>query len=262
MRIALLLAYDGRRYRGWQKQAAEPTVQAALEDALATRFQQPIGVTGSGRTDSGVHAWGQVAHADLPPGEHSLPELQRALRALLPDDIQVRALQAVPDDFHARYQARRREYRYYLLLHEQVFLKPYAWLVPAAIDSQVLVELAAGLRGTMDFTSFCSSRSEVENKVCTVEEARWRSGMWGLEFVIRADRFLHHMVRYLVGCQVAVAAGQMSLEEYRRLFKEPSQSHRLFRAPAQGLFLWQVEYPPELGLFSQEAHATRPFINI
>ncbi len=262
MRVALLLAYNGQRYHGWQVQPEAPTVQGAVEAALAERFQRPIAVIGAGRTDSGVHAWGQVAHADVPAGDYALVDLKRALVALLPSDIQVRAIQEVPIEFHARFQAVAREYRYQILLRDHVFLAPYAWRVTHRVDLSVLEELAQQLPGKRDFTSFCSQRSEVENKTCTVEFARWRRGYWGLEFEIRADRFLHHMVRYLVGCQIAVAGGRMSREEYQRLFAEPSPAHRLYRAPAQGLFLWQVHYPDELKLFPQETDETRSVFNL
>ncbi len=240
----LLIEYDGTDFSGWQTQPNQPTVQEAVEAALSTVLRAPHGIVGSGRTDTGVHARGQVAHFQT--NEPVDPfRLRRALCGLLPRSIVVWDVAPVAEGFHARYDAVERRYHYYVST------------APRALDRQTRVELrpvpdfdrmntaATPLLGTHDFSAFCRTKSETTNRVCTLYEARWvaeaRPGDW--VFVIRGDRFLHGMVRAIVGTLLWVGRGKRPLDEMERVLAARDRREAGPAAPAHGLVLESVRYP-------------------
>jgi tRNA pseudouridine38-40 synthase len=253
VRFALTIHYDGAPFHGWQLQPDAPTVQGELERVVAhmtggTR----IPVTGSGRTDRGVHATGQVAALELPPRWTSR-ELRKGLNALLPRAIWIQEARRVPSSFHPRFDARRRTYGYQVgttPLARSPFLQPYCWSSDHLPPREDLLHAAAALLpGDRSWKPFAQAGQEERGYRCQVLQAAWSP--WhggggerlGWHFQITANRYLHHMVRYLVGTMMAVARGHRPLEELEALLEDPSTSLVTSPpAPPQGLFLSRVEY--------------------
>ncbi len=250
-RFRLTLHYDGTAFLGWQLQPSGRTVQGELEGVLARLTGERRPVLAAGRTDRGVHATGQVAAVDLPP-RWGPRELHRALEALLPPDLWVEEVREVPPGFHPRYDARARSYRYQVgLTHRSrsPFHRRWCWPLGRPLNVEALQAGARLLRGEHSFRAFAKAGQEERGDRCRVEEARWVPWEEGVAFLITADRFLHHMVRYLVGTLVEVALGRRPLEEVTELLDNPATSLRTSPpAPPQGLFLTRVHYP--------EAHET------
>lgn len=249
MRVRAVLQYDGTGYRGWQRQADAITVQGACEAALE-RIIGKTSVVAAGRTDTGVHARGQVVHFDH---EGDLPsrELKRAWNAHLPDDIWVARLAPARADFHARHDAAARTYRYHLALGRRScspFVRRYAWPVPRTLHWSGMNAATGALVGTHDFRRFAKGAGEYpaggdrETGRCTVREARWLRSREGRVLEIIADRFLRHMVRALVGAIVAVGLGRIGPDEVFAALEADGARPRAGYAPPQGLFLWAVEY--------------------
>ncbi len=248
--IQLVLHYDGSDYSGWQRQLDEPTVQGTLEDTIAKLTQQPVTVIGAGRTDAGVHARGQAAGVKVPP-KWDAPTLRRALNATLPESIWVAAAQEMSPAFHARYSAVSRRYSYRIGLDAAArspFRRRYEWALDRAIDASVLSASATALIGEHAFLAFAvkGTAPADDDHRCTVLSSGWRADETGLTFEIEANRFLHHMVRYLVGTMVQSATGRRAPDSVARLLTAPDNSDVSPPAPAHALFLEQVRYPNDL----------------
>lgn len=243
-RCALLVEYDGTDYAGWQRQVNALTVQEVLENAIQSITGESVNVIGSGRTDRGVHGFGQVVHVDFPDSS-SIPEKQlaKAINSSLPHDIRVRAATFVEDRFHARFQAVRREYKYTLADHYSVFRRRYAWQVWTPFNPEMLSAAAEVFLGTHDFTTFSKHNPDTENQVCHVEKAEWsriEDGVWS--FHIIADRFVYAMVRSVVGAMMAVAGNKRSLDDVREALQIQDRTRKSPLAPPMGLVLWRVRY--------------------
>jgi tRNA pseudouridine38-40 synthase len=216
-----------------------------LESALSRLADSPRSVLASGRTDSGVHALGQVVVVDMPPGWDPA-ELRRALNAVLPRDIRVKAVRRARSDFHPRYEARARTYVYRVGTDPEAsspFQHRWCWPLCRPVDEDALARAADFLEGDHSFVAFAKAGQPERGDRCTVALARWDAWQLGPRFTITADRFLHHMVRYLVGTMVDIARHRRPLEDLPALLRSEPGLETSPPAPAAGLFLARVDYP-------------------
>lgn len=236
-------AYHGAKFHGWQRQADQRTVQGELEMWLARLLgvEDPVALTGAGRTDAGVHAAGMVAHFDL-----SAPcdpaTLCRQLAAALPADVVVSALTPVEDDFHARYSATGRTYVYRINTEPTPFGRDRCWRIMGALDLEKLRAAAADVCGEHDFGGFCRAESRKQDNRCRVAISRWDEEETLLLYRVTADRFLHQMVRFLVGTFVEVAQGRSSPERVVEILRSGDVRLCGRAAPPHGLTLERVSY--------------------
>ena len=238
----LTIQYDGSNFHGWQVQKNVRTIQGDIENALSVIFpNEKISLVGSSRTDTGVHALAQIAHVNLPMRLNS-GELCNALNSNLNNDVRVVSVKEKIDDFHARYSAISREYEYRYVKNFSPITRKYATELKWEINPNLLTQCANFLIGQHDFSCFCKSTAEVDNKICVIYEAKWEEQKKGFIFRIRSNRFLQHMVRYLVGTMVEVSRGRYKLKDFNDLIKCNKTDAIVVRAPAQGLFLKQVNY--------------------
>jgi len=242
--LRLLLAYDGTGFHGWQRQAGVPTVQAAVEEKLARLTDAPVGVVAAGRTDAGVHATGQVVNFRT-TGRIPTERVAAAMNSLPPHTIVARHAREVPAEFHARFDAVRRTYRYHLLrAGPSPFLGPYTcparWLTTAGL-ARMRAALAA-LLGRHDFTSFSVAASETRNRVRTLSVAALRERGPLVTLTFSADGFLHGMVRAIVGTLLEIAAEKRSVTAIPAILAACDRRAAGETAPAQGLFLTRVDY--------------------
>ncbi len=249
-RLKLLLHYDGSRFHGWQMQPDVRTVQGELEAAVARLTGARRPVVGAGRTDAGVHATGQVASVDVPAERWPPERFERALNAVLDGDVWVREVRRVGPRFHPRYDAVARTYTYRLGLEAEAFSpfhRPWCWALREPVDRSLLERAAALIPGERSFEPFAKAGQPERGTRCHVRRAAW--GPWtgpGVAFTITADRYLHHMVRYLVGTMVDVARGRRPLDELAALLEGGAPGLTTSPpAPPEGLFLDRVEYPDE-----------------
>jgi tRNA pseudouridine38-40 synthase len=247
-RYQAILAYDGTSFAGFQAQPGFRTVEGELRSALKNLGWSGRTLLSGGRTDAGVHAEGQVAAFDL-EWKHAPEQLQRALNALLPKDISCTSLRVAAVDFHPRYQALRRCYRYRLLPAQwpDPLRERYALRVWPAPDADRMAEAARALPGRRDFRAFGSAPREGSHTVRTVFRAEWTRRDDCLEFWIEADSFLFRMVRTIVGTLLQVGNQRRSVEEFRALLQTPPQGRSAPPAPAHGLCLMRIEYPADGG---------------
>ncbi len=240
MRLILTLEYDGTPFHGWAAQPGLPTVESALRDALAETFSLVKNLAVAGRTDTGVHALGQVASVDVEGG----PAPERAAAALnprLPDEITVTTAMQAPDGFHARHSARSRTYRYRLFTRAtpSPFEARRSWWFPRPLDEEALAAAAVAIVGEHDFRAFTPTQTRHEVFVRTVERAEWIRRGDHLEFEIAADSYLRHMVRSLVGSMVDAPGVIPELLDGR------ARSEAGATAPPWGLYLVSAAYPGE-----------------
>ncbi|MCY7981495.1 tRNA pseudouridine(38-40) synthase TruA [Bacillus inaquosorum] len=245
MRLKCTISYDGHLFNGYQVQPGKRTVQDELEKALAVlhKSKDRIPVVSSGRTDSGVHAAGQVIHFDT---SLSIPAERwpYALNALLPDDIAVKQAEIADDGFHARFSAVKKEYRYFVYTekHPDVFKRHYAYHFSYHLNVQNMREAAKHLIGTHDFTSFCATKTEVQDKVRTIYELDWTETDDGLQMRITGSGFLYNMVRIIAGTLLDAGIGKISPEDVKSMLEAKDREAAGRTAPGHGLYLWNVYY--------------------
>lgn len=243
-RFKLTLHYDGAGFFGWQVQPGVRTVQAELEAALSRLRNSPTTVIAAGRTDRGVHATGQVVSA-LMPAKWSAAELHRALNAILPEDIWVVSVEEADPAFHARYDAKSRSYIYCVGTTPEAlspFNRRHCWPLAVELPLDRLNDAARRFLGHHSFRAFAKSGQPERGVVCTVLSAEWRPCAGGVEFHVTADRFLHHMVRYMVGTMVDIARGRRPASDIDGLLSGATGLETSPPAPPEGLFLSHVSY--------------------
>ena len=253
--LKLTLAYDGTRFVGWQRQADGESIQGLLEDALARFEGAPVTVHGAGRTDAGVHALGQVASASV-TFTHPTTTIVRALNAHLPEDIRVLDVADAASDFHARFSARSKTYRYQIRAGTigNPFTRAFVWQLPEALNVAAMTEAAAALVGRHDFAVFQSAGTEVASTVRTIVRSvfsiterperseRTERSERLLVYEVTADGFLRHMVRAIVGTLVEIGRGWRPAESMAQLIGHGTRAQAGATAPPHGLFLVSVDY--------------------
>ncbi|MBN2354883.1 tRNA pseudouridine(38-40) synthase TruA [candidate division KSB1 bacterium] len=245
-KIKLILEYDGSDFCGWQYQPNTRTVQSEVESALSRLTQESIKTTASGRTDAGVHALGQVIHFFC---ANKLPVkvFQRGGNALLPPDVRIIAAEQVPPTFHARYSAVERQYRYCISLQQRAIARHYCWYVPYPLGLEAMQQAVAGLAGDWDFQSFCRGGASVSHYRCTIYYAGWQAQEGKIYFDISANRFLHNMVRILVGTCVEIGRGALSTTVIQEILNAKNRQKAGPTAPPHGLYLVRVGYEKDAG---------------
>ena len=250
--MQLVLQYDGARFAGWQRQPDARTVQGVLEDAMDRLCGAHVPVLGAGRTDAGVHALGQAAGVKVPlRWTHN--EMKRALNAVLPADVRIRDVIPMRAEFHARFDAIARSYKYLVGTDEDAESpfrsgRELAWRRP--LDPGLLHKSAALLIGDKSFRGFAvkGTAPETDDHHCIVYQAEWVEREGGFAFSIKANRFLHHMVRFLVGTMLDVAAGRREIGVIPELLEKGDNQQVSAPVAPHGLYLESVEYPKELYL--------------
>lgn len=246
-RYKMIVAYDGTNYAGWQIQSEAPTVQQELQDALFIILKKKVDVIGAGRTDSQVHAMGQVAHFTV---DEKLDHynLLACLNGVLPPDIRVFKIEEVSSDFHARYSAINKVYHYHLNLGfvKNPFTRLYSWHVRAKLDLSKLKEAADIFVGTHDFTSFANElKTDLKEKkpVRTLKRLEVVVEEFGVRLEFEAKSFLYKMVRNITGTLVEVARGKKEISDIEKILAKKDRRAAGQTAPGWGLFLMRVDYP-------------------
>lgn len=241
MRYFLEVGYKGTNYAGFQAQNNAVTVQGELEKVMAVIFRCPVGLTGSSRTDAGVHALQNFFHFDLETDYN--PAVIYNINALLPKDIVVRSIFPVPENAHCRFLATAREYKYYISLDKNPFTIDTAWFYPYSTDIELLNQSAAILYNYTDYTSFAKRNTQVFTYQCTIIKSEWTTENNALIYTVIANRFLRGMVRGLVGTMLLAGRKKISLADFEKIIQSKDCTKANFATPAHGLFLVRVYYP-------------------
>lgn len=237
----LIIEYDGTNYAGWQIQPNAPTVQQVTSDAIKILIKEDINLIGSGRTDSGVHSLGQTANFKTQK-EIDIFKFIYSLNSILPKDIAVKKMESASIDFNARMNAKRRIYLYLLTKYKSSFFDKYSYFYHDRIDCTKLNNLSGFLIGQKDFTSFCKSISDTENKICNIYNIKWKESKGMILFFIEADRYLHGMVRSIIGTLLHSAKKELNENYIDEVFSAKNRAAAGEAVPAKGLFLYKVKY--------------------
>ncbi len=243
MVLKLTIEYDGRNYSGWQLQPRHDSIQGRIEAALERIFAAPVRVFGSGRTDAGVHARGQVASISI-PRPFDATELQRALNSILPADIVVLDIVVAPDDFDPRRAARSRVYEYRVLNRQvaSAFDYRYSWLVRDRLDLAAMNRAAQIFVGDHDFAAFRSLGTEVRTTIRRVISSEWTRADDVLVYRVEANSFLRHMVRAMVAAMIDVGRGKLTRDQIATILAGCDRGAAPANAPPGGLYLVEVRY--------------------
>ena len=243
-RIRTIIAYDGTDYVGWQTQPNGVAIQEVIEQAILEVTGERSSLQGSGRTDSGVHARAQVAHFDT-NARMAADKFAIALNTHLPADIRVLFSEEVGPDFHARFSAKEKQYRYFVQTgpHADVFARKYSLHAYMPLDLDIMQQAAALVPGTHDFSAFMSTGREVESAVRTVTLSRWEKQGRFLVYTVQGNGFLYNMVRILVGTMVGIGSCRIPPDSMEKALSTLSRKDAGPTAPPHGLVLWRVKYP-------------------
>lgn len=242
-RYTLRLAYNGKQYFGWQVQPKQISVQEEIEKVLTKlNRMEKVAVVGCGRTDTGVHASDYLLHFDF----NEITDLRQfvyTLNKMLPNDIVIYNAEEVASDFHARFDATSRTYRYFIHLQKNCFHYEQSYYLNTSLDVKAMNEAAQFLIGKQDFTSFSKLHTDVKTNICTVQKAQWViTDENQLYFEITADRFLRNMVRAIVGTLLDVGTKKLTPMDIKRILREKDRGKASTSAPAHALFLWKIVY--------------------
>ena len=242
-RYFVQIAYRGTAYHGWQSQPNAPSVQETIERCLSKLFgNTEIPIVGCGRTDAGVHAKSYFFHVDLPQ-DWDENQLCFKLNRMLPPDISAYYAYKVSADVHARFDANKRTYRYFIHQQKDPFEQDQSWYYPQNLDIAAMNLAAERLLGTKDFGSFSKLHTDVKTNICTVYEARWVQEGTKLYFEVSANRFLRNMVRAIVGTLIEVGLGKLEVADIDAIIEAKDRGEAAVSVPAHGLFLWKIDYP-------------------
>jgi tRNA pseudouridine38-40 synthase len=237
----LTIQYDGSKYSGWQIQAGCCTLQQAITDSIKTLTSQKVNLIGSGRTDSGVHALGQVANFKVEQ-QLDITKFRYSLNSVLPKDISIIKMNTTPENFHARFDAVRRKYLFLFIKYKSPFYELYSYKYFYKLDCNYLNELSKSIIGKKDFTSFARKSSETEDKECIVYDVGWRETKGFVLFFIEANRFLHGMVRTIVGTLINSQKNNYDQKYIEEIIEAKNREAAGEAVPAKGLFLYKVKY--------------------
>lgn len=255
-RFIIELAYQGKNYHGWQSQPNALTVQESVENALSTLLRTEISVTGAGRTDTGVHASYYVAHFDG-PADIQADYLCYKLNSYLDSSVSVFSIKETSDDFHARFKAISRTYKYHIHTKKSAFLSDLSYAYTQKLDVGLMQKASDYLLEIKDFSSFAKLHSNNKTNICNLSQCQWEAHPGYLIFTIKADRFLRNMVRAITGTLLDAGRGKISLDEFREIVNSKDNQKAGKSAPSVGLYLFDIEYPekyniknnPDFGLF-------------
>lgn len=240
-RIFMKLSYDGTDYSGWQIQPNAPSIQGAIEEALfKLNGNQHVGVTGCGRTDAGVHAKSYYAHFDWE--KNKTKNLLYRMNKMLGNAIKIHSFDVLEEPKHARFDAKKRTYRYFISKEKEPFNDRFQWNTSYDLNVNAMNQAGSFLIGTYDFASFAKLHTDVKTTICEVYYASWIETQQAYIFEISANRFLRNMVRAIVGTLIEVGIGKMKPEEISDLIAKKNRQEAAVSVPAKGLFLWDVEY--------------------
>lgn len=237
----LTIQYDGTNYNGWQNQNNARTIQSEIEKALSVILKKEIKIVGSGRTDTGVHALAQKANFRT-DDTLDLYQFKYSLNSTLPNDIAITEITQVPENFHARFDAKKRTYIYLISNKKSPFYHNYSYYYPKTLDTNYLNEISQSLLGEKDFSAFCKKNYELENRICNVVNAKWIKRNDLTIFKISANRYLRGMVRAIVGTLLRAEKNKKSREEFEKIISKKNRELAGENVPAKGLFLYKLEY--------------------
>mgnify|MGYP000087624282 CR=1 FL=1 len=242
MRYKVTLSYNGLAYKGWQIQPNHLSVQELVENALSTALQQNIKVVGAGRTDTGVHASYYVAHFDSEVFIEDLSQLVFKCNTLLPKDIAFQKIEQVKDDFHARFDAKHRSYRYQITQNKNPFVINSAYYIKRQLDLDQMNASCEILKKHQNFKAFSKVKTNVYTYHCNIFEAEWKLEHNLICFEIKANRFLRNMVRAIVGTMIEVGLHTLTLKEFNQIIIDQDRRNAGKSVPAHALFLTDIGY--------------------
>ena len=241
MRYFLEVAYKGTKYSGFQSQKNANTIQAEIQKAFKTILKKQLELTGSSRTDAGVHAYQNYFHFDIESELSS--RLLYNLNAVLPNDIVIKEIRKVKDDGHCRFDAISREYRYHIYQRKNPFLIDRAFYFPYTLDFELMQRAAFIVKEHSDFTSFSKRNTQVKTFVCDIKESKWVIQDGRLIYHVKANRFLRGMVRALTATMLKVGRGKLDLAAFKNIIETKDCTLANFAVPAHGLYLSEVCFP-------------------
>ncbi len=237
----MIIQYDGTDYSGWQIQSGSRTIQETIVDSIFVLLKEKVNLIGSGRTDTGVHSIGQTANFRTEM-QIDIFKFKHSLNSILPNDISITEMEPVNENFHARFDAKKRTYLYLITKLKSPFFKRYSYFYHGNTEISELNKLSSAFLGKKDFSSFSKKVEEIENKDCEVYKASWYEERGLIVFEITANRYLHGMVRTITGTILKAAESGEGIDYIENIFKAKNREAAPMAVPACGLFLYKVEY--------------------
>ncbi len=237
----LLIQYDGTNYCGWQIQANSATIQQKITETAEIILKEKINLIGSGRTDTGVHALGQVANFKTTM-DLDVYKFKHSINAILPKDISILKIEKTKPEFHSRFDAKSRSYIYFISKYKSPFYERFSYFYHNELNCELLNKLSKSLLGKKDFSSFARKNTETKNKICNIYEAYWKSTSDLIIFKIEADRFLHGMVRTIIGTLLNSLKNNYDNNYFKKIIELKDREAAGEAVPAKGLFLYKVKY--------------------